>query len=167
MRKVYCIALMSFFVGTALAQNVAVIDGKPISKKEFIWFYKKNHRGGSDADYQQLENYLNQYINFKLKVLDAKNQGLDKDMAYLNEIKAFEKSVQAQNSKQVTKAEYAHVLNEYKEAVLMFNISEIKLWNKAQNDEDQQKLEEEWVSELRKNHNIKVNKEEIRKLSKP
>ena len=73
MRKAYCIALLSLFAGTALAQSIAVIDGKPISKKEFIWFYKKNHAGHTNADYQQLENYLNQYINFKLKVLGAKN----------------------------------------------------------------------------------------------
>ena len=167
MRKAYCIIILSLFVSSAYAQNVAVINGKAISNKEFIWFYKKNHAGNSGASYQQLEDYLNLYINFKLKVLDAREMGLDRDTAYLNEVANYEAATRAQKRGSTTNAEYPLIINEYKEAVLMFNISEMKLWNKAQNDEEQKKLEDEWMDELRKRYTIKINKEEIRKLTKP
>ncbi|WP_449435196.1 hypothetical protein [Pedobacter steynii] len=41
MRKVYCAIIISLFITGAFAQNVAVVNGKPISNKEFMWVYKK------------------------------------------------------------------------------------------------------------------------------
>jgi len=166
-RKVYCIIILSLLVNSAYAQNVAVIDGKAISNREFMWFYKKNHPGVSNASYQQLEEYLDLYVNFKLKVLDAKKMGLDRDTAYLNEVANYEAATRSQKRGSTTKANYSFIINEYKEAVLMFNISELKLWNKAQNEEEQKKLEQDWTDELRKRYTVKINKEEIRKLTKP
>ncbi len=167
MRKVYCIIILSLFVGSAYAQNVAVINGNAISNKEFIWFYKKNHSGNSNASYQQLEDYLNLYIDFKLKVLDAKELGMDRDTAYLREVANYEAALHAQKRRSKTNAEYPLIINEYKDAVLMFNISEMKLWKQAQNDEEQKKLEAEWIGELRTRYTVKIDKEEIRKLTKP
>lgn len=167
MRKVYCITILSLFVGSTYAQNVAVINGNAISNKEFIWFYKKNHSGNSNASYQQLEDYLGLYINFKLKVLDAKELGMDRDTAYLREVANYEAALHAQKRRSKTSAEYPLIINEYKDAVLMFNVSEMKLWNKAGNDEEQKRLEDEWISELRKRYTVKINKDEIRKLTKP
>ena len=132
-----------------------------------MWFYKKNHGGHANADYQQLEDYLNQYIDFKLKVLDAKKLGLDKDTAYLREVRNFESAIRAQKRRAANSAEYPLMVNEFKEAVLMFNVSEMKLWNKAQNEEEQKQLEAAWTAELRRHYIIKINKEEIRKLTKP
>lgn len=167
MRKVYCIIILSLFVGSAYAQNVAVINGKAISNKEFIWFYKKNHSGNANISYQQLEDYLNLYVDFKLKVLDAKELGMDRDTAYLREVANYEAALHAQKRRSKTNAEYPLIINEYKDAVLMFNISEMKLWKQAENDEEQKKLEAEWIRELRNRYTVKIDKEEIRKLTKP
>ncbi|MGF1922883.1 MAG: hypothetical protein ACQUHE_01795, partial [Bacteroidia bacterium] len=57
----------------AFAQNVASVNGKSISSKEFMWVYKKNHGGVTNASYADLSAYLNLYINFKLKVIDARS----------------------------------------------------------------------------------------------
>ncbi|NQX42739.1 hypothetical protein SAMN05421820_11217 [Pedobacter steynii] len=195
MRKTYCIIIFSLTFAGAFAQNVASINGKPVGSKEFMWVYKKNHSGVANAAFKELEDYLNLYLNFKLKVLDAIEMGFDKDTAYLTEIKNYEAALRTRKKISNTKATYSMVLNEYKNAVLMFNISELKVWDKAQNDEDQLRsfyernklfykdgsfeelkgkiindyqdvLEREWVVALRKKYPVKVYEAELRKLAK-
>lgn len=160
-----------------------------------MWFFKKNHEGNAHIAYKDLETYLNQYINFKLKVLDAKKMGLDADTAYLAEIKDYEAALAAQKRTAKTSSAYEMIMNEYKEAALMFNVSEIKIWNKAQNDEAQlrvfyeqnksnylpgsfdevkgqviadyqERLEKEWTNALRKKYLVKINQTEVKKLAK-
>ncbi len=164
MRKAYCIIILCFFVKGAFAQNVATINGKPISNKEFLWFYKKNHSGNSTTSIKDLEDYLNQYINFKLKVLDARDMGLDTDTAYLAEIKNYASALEAQKRSSRTSQTHTMMMNEYRDAALMFNVSEIKVWNKAINDQD--RIEKDWIDTLRKKYSVKINQNEIRKLAK-
>ena len=163
-RKAYCILILLFSGAGVYAQNVAVVNGKPIGDKEFMWFYKKNHSGNTNASHADLEAYLNMYINFKLKVLDAKDLGLDRDTAYLNEVSNYEAALRAQKKDRKTNAEYSMIMNEYKEAVLMFNASELKIWNNDQ--QDQQELEREWIVALRKKYPVKINQSELSKLAK-
>lgn len=167
MRKVYCIAILYFIGSVGFAQNVAMVNGKAIEGKEFLWFFKKNHAGTAGVSYDELMSYLNLYINFKLKVLDARELKLDQDTAYLAEIKKYESALQAQKRLSEKSTEYAYIMNEYKEAVLMFNVSELKIWNKAPDGEAQSKLEREWIEKLRKRYPVKVNQEQIKKMAKP
>ncbi|TCC95541.1 hypothetical protein [Pedobacter hiemivivus] len=164
MNAVYRIITLGLFTSGAFAQNVATINGKPITNKEFMWFYKKNHGGNANASAKDLETYLNQYINFKLKVLDAREMGLDTDTAYLAEIKNYETTLAAQKRASKTSMTYTMVLNEYKEAALMFNVSEIKIWNKLKDDQDS--LERDWTDSLRRKYTVKINQNEVKKLAK-
>lgn len=179
----------------AFAQNIAVINGKPISSKEFMWVYKKNHNGIANASYTDLLNYLNLYINFKLKVLDAKANKLDVDTAYLTEIAGYENALAAQKKQNTKSPDYQLLINEYREGILMFNISEQKIWNKAQENESdlrtfyinhknnynnqsfdnvrgqvvtdyQQNLENNWINTLRGKYSIKIIENELKKLAK-
>ena len=195
-RKVCCIFIFYFFAQTAFAQNVAYVNEKPISAKEFIWIYKKNHPGVTNASYQDLADYLTLYVNFKLKVTDAKALGLDTDTAYKKEINGYEKALKAQkkiSSKSIT---YDYIMNEYREGVLMFAISEQKIWSKIQDnnkqlldfyhknksiygDKDfsevriqvsndyQLFLEDEWIKSLKSKYAVKINEEELKKLARP
>lgn len=194
LKKAYCLFIFSIIFSYSFAQNVAAINGKSISIKEFLWAYKKSHNGISSTDYASLENYLNLYINFKLKVLDARETGLDKNSIYQEEIKTYETALVAHKKTDARHKDQDFLLNEYKEGVLMFNISEKKIWNKAQDDEQalqefynknqqnynkplsdvrgqviadyQQSLEENWLKGLRQKHQIKINEQELRKLAK-
>lgn len=120
--------------------------------------------GSSAVSAKDLEAYLNQYINFKLKVLDAKEMGLDTDTAYLAEIKNYETALEAQKRTAKNSKTYAMIINEYCDAALMFNVSEIKVWNKAK--EDQDSIEREWINALRRKYSIKINQNEVKKLAK-
>lgn len=55
-------------------------------------------------------------------------------------------------------------MNEYRDAALMFNVSEIKVWNKP--IDDQERIEKDWIDALRKKYSVKINQNEIRKLAK-
>jgi len=193
LKKPYCLFIFSFIFGHSFAQNVAAINGKSISTKEFLWAYKKSHNGSVSADFNDLQNYLNLYINFKLKVLDARLLGLDKNAVYEEEVKTYENALLS-HKKNNNHKDQDFLLNEYREGVLMFNVSEQKIWNKAQNDDEalndfyrnnlqrynmplneirgqviadyQQHLEENWVKGLQQKHQIRINENELRKLAK-
>jgi len=161
-----------------------------------MWVYKKNHSGIASASYQELAAYLDLYINFKLKVIDAKVMGLDADTAYKKEINGYEKALKAQKKSHSKNTAYDFIINEYREGVLMFNISEKKIWSKVQENESllfdfysknnekytgksfdevkgqviadyQQSLEEDWIKSLKSKYTVKVNEDELRKLAKP
>ncbi|MFC3562017.1 hypothetical protein [Pedobacter jamesrossensis] len=171
-----------------------MINSKPLSSKEFMWAYKKSHNGNTPSDYNDLLSYLNLYINFKLKVLDAREMGLDKNTTYQEEIKTYESALATHKKISNTGKDYDYLLTEYKEGVLMFNVSEQKIWEKAQEDEQavddfyrknkqnynkqlseirgeviadyQQKLEEDWLKNLREKYPVKINENELKKLAK-
>ncbi len=160
-----------------------------------MWVYKKNHGGIANASYPDLSAYLNLYINFKLKVIDARAMGLDADTAYKAEISGYENALKAQKKTSPKNLEYSFIMNEYREGVLMFNISERKIWSKAWDNESklrefystnassyankgfdeirgqviadyQQSLENEWIKLLRTKYTVKINDDELRKLAK-
>jgi hypothetical protein len=194
-RKVCSISILSLFYFVASAQNVASVNGKSISSKEFMWVYKKNHGGVTSATLQDLAAYLDLYINFKLKVIDAKGMGLDADTAYKAEINGYEHALKTQKKTSPKNKEYDFIMNEYREGVLMFNVSEIKIWSKIQDNEDQlrafyiknsakydkdfeeskgqviadyqQELEKEWIKLLKAKYTVKINDDELKKLAKP
>ncbi|WP_225872350.1 hypothetical protein [Pedobacter frigidisoli] len=194
MRKAYCLFVFSFIYSISFAQNIAVINGKSVSTKEFMWAYKKSHNGSINADYSSLQAYLNLYINFKLKVLDARELGLDKSLTYQEEIKTYEEALTTHKKVRGTGKDHDFLINEYREGVLMFNVSEQKIWNKAQDDEQalddfynknkqnynkplsevrgnviadyQQSLEENWLKGLKQKYQVKVNDNELKKLAK-
>ena len=193
-RKAYCLFVFCFIYSISFAQNVAVINGKSISAKEFMWAYKKSHNGNISAAYDTLQTYLNLYINFKLKVLDARDMGLDKNASYQEEIKTYEDALTTHKKAGVSNKDRDFLLNEYREGVLMFNVSEQKIWNKAQEDEQaihdfysknqqnynkplsevrgeviadyQLSLEDKWLKSLKQKYQVKVNENELKKLAK-
>ncbi len=195
MKRFCFISLLSLMNTVALAQHVAWINGKAVTNKEFMWVYKKNHGGVSGSNYQDLRNYLELYINFKLKVLDARAMGLDSDADYKAEISGYENALKSRK-KSAKNMEYAFIMNEYREGVLMFNVSEKKIWSKTADNESglydfylsnrnryegksfenvrgqvivdfQQSLENDWLKTLRTKYTVKVNEEELKKLAKP
>ena len=194
--KKACLVLFFAVAGKLLfAQNVATINGNPISSKEFLWVYQKNHAGQSKVEYKDLTAYLELYVNFKLKVAEARALGLDTIEDYKQEIAGYEDALKAQKKVLAGSPEYAYIMNEYREGVLMFNVCEQKIWGKAQEDGEklkayfvdnkekyegkvfdevrgqvvgdyQQQLETDWINSLRSKYKIKINQAELKRLAK-
>lgn len=75
------IFLFALLVNTIEAQKnndvFLSIDGKEITKEEFTRIYKKNNRNLDSGKKTSVEEYLDMFINLKLKVTEAENMGID------------------------------------------------------------------------------------------
>lgn len=71
------------------AQSVATINGEPIDQAEFLYAFNKNRNQAEPITLDSLEAYLEQYINFKLKVSDARTLGLDTTKAFKEELEGY------------------------------------------------------------------------------
>ena len=88
------INLIAFFVfsATMFAQAadpvLMKINGKPVLKSEFEYIYNKNNSNNS-LDKKTLEEYVDLFVNFKLKVEEAKAQGIDTTKSFINELSGY------------------------------------------------------------------------------
>lgn len=75
----FCLVFLSIILSKSLnAETLLTIDGKSVSVEEFEYIYKKNNISGqADFSKQSLDDYLQLFINYKLKVQQAKDLGLD------------------------------------------------------------------------------------------
>lgn len=64
------------------------INGKPVLKSEFEYIYNKNNSNNA-LDKKSLEEYVDLFINFKLKVEEAKSQGIDTTKSFINELNGY------------------------------------------------------------------------------
>jgi peptidyl-prolyl cis-trans isomerase SurA len=69
------------------------VAGKPVQAGEFMRMYKKSIEPGKKPD---LEEYLQQFITFKLKVADAINEGYDTTLTFKSELAGYRNQL-AQN----------------------------------------------------------------------
>ncbi|HWA35036.1 MAG TPA: peptidylprolyl isomerase, partial [Cyclobacteriaceae bacterium] len=65
------------------------IANKPVYTDEFIRLYKKNHLKQSDFTEEKVNQYLDLFINFKLKVAEAKARGLDTTKEFRKELNTY------------------------------------------------------------------------------
>lgn len=98
MRKIpgLLIILIFWFFAIAKAQKSEVllsIDDETITKNEFLRFYQKNKINLTTGETIPVDEYLELFINFKLKVIEAKNQGLDTTQEFINEFEGYKKQL--------------------------------------------------------------------------
>ena len=88
------LSLVAFFALSSgiFAQSsdpvLMTINGKPVLKSEFEYIYNKNNSNNS-LDKKTLEEYVDLFINFKLKVEEAKTQGIDTTKSFINELSGY------------------------------------------------------------------------------
>lgn len=70
------------------------VNRKPVVADEFIYLYRKNHQN-PDEDYtrEKIEEYLNLYVNFKLKVEEARFRGMDTTAAFKREFSQYKEEL--------------------------------------------------------------------------
>jgi peptidyl-prolyl cis-trans isomerase SurA len=65
------------------------IADKPIYTDEFIRLYKKNHLKATDFTEEKVNQYLDLFVNFKLKVAEAMARGLDTTKEFRKELNTY------------------------------------------------------------------------------
>ena len=78
------------------AEPLLTIDKHKISKDEFEYIYNKNNSNlYADADRKTPKEYLELFINFKLKVVEAENLKMDTSQAFINELAGYREEIAA------------------------------------------------------------------------
>jgi peptidyl-prolyl cis-trans isomerase SurA len=92
----YILALL--LVAPALAAQdindeiLMTIDDRKVTVEEFERIYHKNN-SNTALEQQTVDEYLDLFINFKLKVIEAENMGLDTTQAFLREFNGYRKQL--------------------------------------------------------------------------
>lgn len=84
----------SFCNNTDAAETLFTINNKPVTSEEFSYIYQKNSiNGQADFSKSSLDDYLKLFINYKLKVQQAKDLGLDTVNALMKEYEGYRKQL--------------------------------------------------------------------------
>ena len=65
------------------------ISEEPVLANEFVRVYNKNLNLVQDDSQKEVESYLELFINYKLKLAEARFLGYDKDQVYLRELRSY------------------------------------------------------------------------------
>lgn len=73
--------------------EIARINDNPILADEFLYAFKKNRDPDANVTRDSLLTYLDRFINFKLKVLEARSQGTDTLTSFRQEYESYASQV--------------------------------------------------------------------------
>ncbi len=102
MRTTMRVFILSLLIGSAFllqAQNkldkkvLMTIADEQVTVKEFMDVYGKNNVNNEVIDKKSLEEYLDLYINFKLKVKEAETLKMDTAQAFIKELEGYRKQL--------------------------------------------------------------------------
>jgi peptidyl-prolyl cis-trans isomerase SurA len=88
--------LFSFLISAAQEKKdpvILTIAGENIPKSEFERVFKKNNTKDSVYDKKAVEDYLQLYINYKLKVKEALELGMDTAKSFVDELAGYRKQL--------------------------------------------------------------------------
>ncbi len=138
MKKHFILFLLSLQLVGVLAQDTKkansplvlfTVDGKPTYTNEFIYLYKKNHNNKSqDYTEPKIDEYLNLFINFKLKITEAQKRGMDTTAKFTKELHTYreelKKPYRAEKDvlDKLTREAYDHLTQEVKASHLLIQL---------------------------------------------
>jgi peptidyl-prolyl cis-trans isomerase SurA len=93
MKKLFSFLVISIMLTTTLVaqkNTIVTIDGRAVSKEEFENIYQKNNTNLNDEnEVKSPKDYMKMFIDFKLKVIEAENRGLDTTQSFINELAEY------------------------------------------------------------------------------
>lgn len=98
-RIIFFIIILCVSAFNALSQSsetLITIGDTKVSKGEFERIYQKNNNNlYSDSEKKTPEDYLDLFIDFKLKVIEAENLKMDTNSVFINELAGYRKELAA------------------------------------------------------------------------
>lgn len=93
MKKIF-IAIFSFLSLSAAAQTnddpvLMTINGKPVTRAEFEYSYNKNGSVDGAVEKKTVGEYVDMFINYKLKVAAAEEARMDTLSSFLDEFRQY------------------------------------------------------------------------------
>jgi peptidyl-prolyl cis-trans isomerase SurA len=105
------------------------VNKKPVTAEEFIYLYNKNHQNKSeDFTTAKVEEYLTLFINFKLKVEEARTRGMDTTGSFIREYNQYKDELRrpylpdTKITDSLTRLTYERLKEEVKASHILLNI---------------------------------------------
>jgi peptidyl-prolyl cis-trans isomerase SurA len=92
MKNILFLVFTTLSVSFLSAQTVLTIEGEKIDQSEFLNIYAKNN-DNPDLSAAALDEYMELFVNYKLKVLEAKSRGMDTLPSFVKELKGYRKQL--------------------------------------------------------------------------
>lgn len=145
MKKLFILAISFLSYATTIAQDdpvVLTIDNKKITKSEFLQIYLKNN---PDPKYDKasLDEYMELFRKFKLKVTEAEDLGYDTIPKLVRELDGYRKQlanpylVDSSMNQELVKEAYERTKNEIRASHIMIKLEPnalpadtLKAWNR-------------------------------------
>lgn len=141
MRKVVVLMLCCLAISAGKAQSkkkkekaskpivVFSVNKKPVTTEEFTYLYGKNHQNNAqDFSPEKIEEYLNLFINFKLKVEEAEHRGYDTTTTFKREYNSYKDELRrpylpdAKMTDSLVQLTYGRMKEEVKAAHILINV---------------------------------------------
>ena len=84
---IFCNTLIT--VGNNEDPVLLTINGREVTLSEFKYTFNKNNLASQEIEAQSIEEYLELFINFHLKVYDALQMGLDTNSTFITELAGY------------------------------------------------------------------------------
>ncbi|RLD46861.1 MAG: peptidylprolyl isomerase, partial [Bacteroidetes bacterium] len=93
-RILLAFTLLVFLHSISLGQKsksntILTIDENKFSLEEFMYVYNKNNTNSSKVESKNVDDYMNLYVNFRLKVKEAEDRGMDTSAAFIKELAGY------------------------------------------------------------------------------
>ena len=126
MKRTFLILCMGLTTAWAVAQTLVTINNKAISVDEFEYYYQKNNT--NQAQQLTREQYMDMFINFKLKVEEAYAQKYDTASAFQKELEGYRKQLvgpyltDSVKRNELVQEAYQHLLEDIEVSHILFRI---------------------------------------------
>ena len=134
MKQLFFGLLMSLnligFAQNSTKEVLFTIDNKPYYTDEFARVYKKNLDLVKDESQKDLNQYLELFVGYKLKINKAYKLGLQDGTAYQNELKSYRSQLSknytsdSKVTKELVEEGYKRFLKEIKASHILFSVDE-------------------------------------------
>jgi peptidyl-prolyl cis-trans isomerase SurA len=120
-----------FFTFGLSAQNdpvIMTINGEPVYKSEFEYIYNKNNSSNA-LDKKSLDEYVELFVNFKLKVAEAKSKGIHHKKSYVEELETYRNQLAApymadkETEEEILKEAYARMKEDVETSHILIKCS--------------------------------------------
>lgn len=132
MRKSIFLLAFSLFASNIIAQEsdpiIMTINRKEIKKSEFEYIYNKNKQ--QQVEQKTLEEYLDMFKDYKLKVFEAEANGIDTTAAFISELQGYRNQlaqpylVDQEADEKLAKEAYARLQENLEVAHILFTVDE-------------------------------------------
>ncbi len=148
--KIFVFILTLFFAAASLiAQDIsksilAEIGSEKITVEDFLQVYRKNNTHADQLDPKSLEEYLELFVNFRLKVLEAESNGLQNQQSFKDELQGYRAQlakpylVDEEATEKLVREAYERTMEDIRASHLLIRVDKqatpedtLKAWNKT------------------------------------